>query len=107
MKKNKNADNNQINVIIKTSGEILPLPLPATGVTYSWEELKGFVGGLPESVRVHREVEIIVDGDGHPKGLPINPVATMIYHSYLAALGHSSDHPLAGDVLIVEARFLE
>lgn len=50
---------------------------------YTLEQLRGWVGGYIEIVRLHPDISrMVVDDEGLIKGLPINVAATLLYRCY-------------------------
>jgi hypothetical protein len=63
--------------------------LPENGGQFSTNELRFFVGGLPEVVYLGNDTVIVVNDEGHLIGLPLNRRASSLYR-------HT---PIVGDVL--------
>ena len=64
---------------------------PANGVTFTLEELQGYVGGYIEALRVSGNHWLIINEDGKGLGLPVNDGANL----YLVAAGrrlHVNDY---------------
>ena len=59
---------------------------PKNGKKFTLTEVQALVGGYVEMIPVSRNISLLVDEDGRPKGLPINQVASQIYGMML--VGH-------------------
>ena len=78
---------------IKAIPQVIKEVFPKNGKDFSLEELKQYIGGgYIEIVRCKGGQIMVIDEEGKLKGLPINPVATMIY-------GNPNDI-IVGDVLL-------
>jgi hypothetical protein len=82
--------------LIRTDGTIETLDVPATGLSLA--TLQQLVGGYIEMVSLTghsspRNV-LVVNEDGHRLGLPLNPIATLLYQ-----LG-GSPYVVVGDVVV-------
>ncbi len=51
---------------------------PSNGTDFSFEELKGFVDGHIEIVRLSKTQAMVVNEEGKIMGLPPNPCATLL-----------------------------
>jgi len=93
------------NRIIKTTGEVVPLPPPANGTDYQLSELRSFVGAqYIELVRIDDRNFMVVDEDYLAKRPPFNRIATEMYNEMLFLNGYLDEsHIVLGDVAIIDS----
>lgn len=84
---------------IKADGTVT-LALPKNGTEFSLDEMRSFVGGHLEAIKLTSQEVLYCNEDFVGLQLPINQVATDIMHQ------HRTDiiYPLCGDVLIASLR---
>mgnify|MGYP001602604492 CR=1 len=88
------------NVIIKTTGELLPSK-PA-GDTYTLDELQAIVGGYIEIVRLSNGRLMVLNEEGKLEGLPFNAEATALTRGILA-----DDDRIVGNVLVCDSKLID
>jgi hypothetical protein len=80
--------------IIRTSG----VREPFEG---SRDELAAALGcDTFDTVNLRDGTFMYLDDVGHPKGLPVNPEATKLYHKVCIP---GTTHPIAGDVAVIQS----
>jgi hypothetical protein len=84
---------------LKTDGTISEVK-PASGESFSLEELQGMVGGYIQMVRTHTGDWLVCDEDGISKRLPFNEQATERYR-------YGSHDTIRGNVVIATYKELE
>jgi hypothetical protein len=75
-------------------------PTQSKSKTFTVEELQSFVGGYFELIRLrgaYSNKYLVLNEDGIDKRLPINAMATALYHPYLTV---NSIGNLLGDILV-------
>lgn len=79
---------------IKSSGEKIEVE-PKNGTDFKLEELKGFVGGFIEIIRLRNGKLMVVNEEGKLNRLPINDNATLIWEE-----NYGCTDVIVGDVLV-------
>lgn len=87
--------------IIKTNGEQIEVS-PKNGKDFKLYELKKIVHGWVEIVWLPSDQILVVNEEGKLLNLPINDVATRIYHD---AFGYND--VIVGDVLLCDSNQVE
>jgi len=96
------------NRVIKTTGEVVIVPPPASGNDYTAEELSGFIGGgVIELLEIDRKTFMVVDNNFRAKALPFNVAATWIYAPVAVRRGNLSTYPILGDVAIIAQHLIQ
>lgn len=89
--------------LIKTDGTQVAVA-PGHGDKFTLEELQDFVGGYIELAYKDEDMLIICNEEGKLHGLPINVVATTLWHE--KASWSYGDY-LVGDVLVCDAKMVD
>lgn len=84
---------------IKTDGTVQEAH-PTNGVEFSLDEMRNFVGGYLEAIKLTSQEVMYVNEDFVGLQLPVNRIATEVLHQ------HNPDirYPICGDVLIATLR---
>lgn len=95
-------------ILIKV-GEELQEVEPKNGETFSYEELKGFVGGLVQIVPLPDGRILICNDEGKLIGLPMNEKGTELWKEQypIAEYPHNNDELIAGDILVCDSEMVE
>lgn len=82
---------------------LIPADGPVTEVNApTFEQMRHHLGdAYIERIRIDEEHSLAVDEDGHAKGLPINPRASLLYGT------HKHGVPIVGDVLLARDGFVD
>lgn len=81
---------------IKANGTVKKVQ-PANGTEFSVDELKDFVGGYFEAIKLTSHDVMYLHEDGVGLQLPINAIATEVLHQHKPERAHN---PICGDVII-------
>lgn len=95
--------------LIKTDGSVVDVR-PKDGKYFSYDELKGFVGGYVELCNIGNPQKLmIVNEEGKLIGLPKNTVATEIWRNTwpIDKFPFNNDELIVGDALICDSDLLE
>ena len=84
---------------IKTDGTVQEAH-PTNGVEFSLDEMRNFVGGYLEAIKLTSQEVLYCNEDFVGLQLPINSVATEVLHQHRPDI----PYPLCGDVLIASLR---
>ena len=85
---------------IKTDGTVQEAH-PKNSVEFSLDEMRNFVGGYLEAIKLTSQEVLYCNEDFVGLQLPINSVATEVLHQHRPDHAH---YPLCGDVLIANLR---
>ena len=92
-----------MNVIIKSSGEVIPTT-PKNGTDFQLEELQAIVGGWVQLIHLHDKEQhlMLVNEEGKSMKLPFNGKATYLY------INHTGwKDAIVGDVLVCENNMIK
>jgi hypothetical protein len=81
---------------IKADGTVQPVH-PTNSIEFSLEEMRAYVGGHLQAIKLTSQEVLYCNEDFVRLQLPINAVATEVYHQHRPERAHE---PLCGDVLI-------
>jgi len=88
-------------IIIKASGEEVPLAPPKNGADYQLDEMRSFIGANRIGVYVDHDNVMVFDEDYLQKKLPFNRRATQIYPELIRRCGPRIVPQVMGDVAII------
>lgn len=85
-----------------TADGVIKTAFPKNGKTFSYEELKGFVGYPVEIVPLPSGNVIVVNEEGKLTGLKENKIATEVWREEypIDVYPHNNDELIVGDALI-------
>lgn len=90
-------------VLIAIDGVKTPVA-PKNGRDFTLVELRGFIRGYLQIVRLSSDRIMVIDEEGHCKGLPLNPAATALAHLSRAI---RSDDFISGPALLCDTRHVK
>jgi hypothetical protein len=95
-------------IVYETDGRVFDIK-PNNNKSFTYEEMKGIVGGMVEIVPLPSGRSLICNEEGKLDGLPENIEATKIWKEEypIAKYPLNNDELIVGNVLITDPEFLE